>query len=301
MTANSRVIVAGSANMDCIVRSRRLPNVGETVAGDGVLFLPGGKGANQAVAAARMGAEVFFAARLGDDDFGAQLQAALTAENINLTAVKIAAAETGAAFVTVADGNNTIVVVAGANAEMTPDAADDVHFRAGDWLLAQLEIPRQTVLRFFNKAKSAGAFCMLNPSPTDGTHGELLALADLIVVNETELALLCKQPPIAPDNTAAIEQCARDLATNGKAVVVTLGALGSLGIDGNGNVFTVAGAPAKTVDTTGAGDCFAGALAAALCENMPLPNAAQLANRAAAASTEKIGAIPSLPQRALLD
>ena len=295
-----RVIVAGSANMDCIVQAKRLPGAGETVPGDDILFLPGGKGANQAVAAARMGAEVVFSARLGDDNFGAQLKAALTAENIDLTAAKTTAAKTGAAFITVADGQNTIVVVSGANAAMSPETADDVHFRAGDWLLAQLEIPQETVLRFFRNAKNAGAFCLLNPSPADDAPRELLSLSDLLVLNEMELALLCAHTPIAADDAAAIEQCARTLAVGGNAVIVTRGMHGALGIDKNGAAFRVPGISAKTVDTTGAGDCFAGALATALCEGMLLSDAAQLANRAAAASTEKIGAIPSLPRRTAL-
>ena len=297
MSAKPRVIVAGSANMDCIVQARRLPGTGETVAGDGVVFLPGGKGANQAVAAARMGAEVFFAGCVGKDDFGSQLRAALAAENINVDAMTTSAAETGAAFITVAEGKNTIVVVAGANNDMTPAAADGVDFHPRDWLLAQLEIPQETVMRCFEKAKNAGAFCMLNPSPADGAREELTALADLIVLNETELSLLCARPPIAAGNAAALEECARLLAARGAAVVVTRGEHGALGVAKDGAAFSIPGVAAKAVDTTGAGDCFTGALAAGLCEGMALPDAAQLANRAAAASTEKLGAIPSLPRR----
>lgn len=295
----ARVVVAGSANMDCVVSASRHPRTGETVAGDAVRFLPGGKGANQAVAAARMGADTVFIGRVGDDDFGAQLQSTLAREGIDASGLEtVAGASTGMAVVTVAGGDNTIVVAPGANFEMSAAAADACDFRRGDWLLTQLEIPARASLGFFREAKRAGAHCVLNPSPAERIETALLQDADLIILNPRELEALCGVEAVSTDDMEALEAHARRLAAKRQAMIVTLGARGAFAIDWNGAAFAEPGAAAKVVDTTGAGDCFTGALAAALCERHDLRRAVRLANRAAAASTERHGAIPSLPRAA---
>lgn len=297
----ARVVVAGSANMDCVVSASRHPRTGETVAGDAVRFLPGGKGANQAVAAARMGADTVFIGRVGDDAFGAQLQSTLAREGIDTSGLEtVAGADTGMAVVTVAGGDNTIVVVPGANFEMSPAAADAFDFRRGDWLLAQLEIPARATRGFFREAKRAGAHCVLNPSPAERLETALLRDADLIILNPRELELLCGVEAVPVDDQKTLEAHARRLAAKRQAVIVTLGARGAFAIDWNGMAFAERGVAAKVVDTTGAGDCFTGVLATALCEQNDLRRAVRLANRAAAASTERRGAIPSLPRAAEL-
>jgi len=295
----ARVIVAGSANMDCVVSASRHPRIGETVAGEAVSFLPGGKGANQAVAAARMGADTVFIGRVGDDEFGAQLQSGLAREGIDTSRFEsVAGASTGMAVVTVAGGDNTIVVVPGANFALPPEAAVACDFRPGDYLLAQLEIPARTTLAFFREAKRAGARCVLNPSPAERIETELLRAADLIILNPRELELLCGVEAVPNDDIKSLEAAARRLISKRQAIIVTLGSRGALAIDWSGAAFAEPGAAAKVVDTTGAGDCFTGALAAALCEMNDLRRAVRLANRAAAASTSRRGAIPSLPRAA---
>lgn len=297
----ARVVVAGSANMDCVVGASRHPRIGETVAGDAVRFLPGGKGANQAVAAARMGADTVFIGRVGDDAFGAQLQSELAREGIDTSGLEtVAGAGTGMAVVTVANGDNTIVVAPGANFHITAAAAAACDFRPGDWLLAQLEIPARATRAFFREAKRAGAHRVLNPSPAERLETELLQDADLIVLNPGELEALCGTDAVSNDDMEALEAHARRLLAKRQAIIVTLGARGAFAIDWNGAAFAEPGAAAEAVDTTGAGDCFTGALAAALCEQHDLRRAVRLANRAAAASTERRGAIPSLPRAAEL-
>jgi len=293
----ARVVVAGSANMDCVVSASRHPRIGETVAGDALRFLPGGKGANQAVAAARMGADTVFIGRVGEDDFGAQLQSTLAREGIDTSNLEaVAGANTGMAVVTVADGDNTIVVAPGANYRMPPEAAGGFGFRRGDWLLAQLEIPARVTLEFFREAKRAGAHRVLNPSPAECIETELLREADLIILNPRELELLCGVETVSLNDLKTIEAHARRLISPRQAIIVTLGERGAFGLDWDGATFAEPGTAAKVVDTTGAGDCFTGALAAALCEPDDLRRAVRRANRAAAASTERCGAIPSLPR-----
>lgn len=296
-----RVIIAGSANMDCMVSASRHPRIGETVAGDAVSFLPGGKGANQAVAAARMGADTVFIGRVGDDAFGAQLQSTLAREGIDLSNFEVIAGQsTGMAVVTVADADNTIVVIPGANFALPPAATTACEFRPGDWLLAQLEIPARTTLEFFREAKRAGARCVLNPSPAERLETELLRDADLIILNPHELELLGGVEAASNGDIKALEGVARRLISPRQAIIVTLGERGAFAIDWNGAAFAEPGAPAKVVDTTGAGDCFTGALAAALCAQDDLRRAVRYANRAAAASTSRRGAIPSLPRASAL-
>ena len=182
-----RVFVAGSINMDVVATADRHPSVGETVAGKAVLYFPGGKGANQAVAAAKLGAPTTLIGRLGADAFGQQLRTFLTAQGVDLAFVKdTAGAHTGTAIITVADADNTIVVVPGANALVTPEDVAVPVLAKGDIAVSQFEIPLPTIAAFFKRARAAGATTILNPGAGDHFGPELLDLVDILVLNETE-------------------------------------------------------------------------------------------------------------------
>jgi len=300
-----RVVVAGSINMDVVATAERHPRVGETVAGHSVMYFPGGKGANQAVAAAKLGAPTALIGRLGRDAFGGQLRAFLADQGVDLTAVKAStSAQTGTAIITLADADNTIVVIPGANAEV--DAADvvTVALTAGDVAVSQFEIPLTTIVEFFRRAKAAGATTILNPAPAKSFVGELFALVDVLVLNETELGLLSRielgAAPAVQRVLAAVE------ALNPRpdqTVCVTLGARGAIAVTG-GQATQIDGRVVKAVDTTGAGDCFVGALAARLSQDAAIADAIAYANLAASISVQRLGAGPSMPSaeevRALL-
>src|ERR1700757_470519 len=186
-----RVFVAGSINMDVVATAERHPRVGETVAGKEVLYFPGGKGANQAVAAAKLGAYTTLIGRLGKDAFGAELRAFLSAQGVDLSLVRETAdAHTGTAIITLADADNTIVVVPGANGLVTPEDVAPVSLAKGDIAVSQFEIPLPAIAAFFKRARAAGATTILNPAPARQIGAELLSLVDILVLNETELALL---------------------------------------------------------------------------------------------------------------
>ncbi|MCP3374848.1 ribokinase, partial [Bradyrhizobium cajani] len=186
-----RVFVAGSINMDVVATADRHPKVGETVAGRQVLYFPGGKGANQAVAAARLGAGTTLIGRLGKDSFGAELRTFLGEQGIDLGYVQETAdAHTGTAIITVAEADNTIVVIPGANALVSADDVGVVPLLKGDVAVSQFEIPLPTIAAFFQRARAAGVTTLLNPAPAQKMSGELLALVDILVLNETELGFL---------------------------------------------------------------------------------------------------------------
>ena len=294
-TADSRVVVVGSANMDCATAVARLPKMGETLTGADFRLSPGGKGLNQAVAAARMGAETLFVARLGGDEFGARLREFLANENINLAGIRaVAEAATGAAFVAVCGGDNAIIVSPGANRLLAPRDADSADIRAGDALLAQMEIPPQTVARFLDAGKKRGATTILNPAPAIESGRAAFAAADVIVVNAAELD--CFAPP--PGGLAA--RARKILSRDNQAAIVTLGADGLLCAT-RADDFRLAAFPAKAVDSTGAGDCFAGTLAARLAGGDGLQAAATVAARAAAICVARPGAAESMPKAGELE
>ena len=297
----ARVVVVGSANMDMTARVAHLPQPGETMLCAGFESLPGGKGANQAVAAARLGAVVTFIACVGADSLGDDMVLGLEAEGINTRyVVRDPDAPTGAALITVdeATGENVIVVVSGANAKLSValiDMAQDA-IREADVLICQLESPLETVMAALKLARSAGKITILNPAPARILPDDLLALVSVLTPNETEAALLAGDAAVTP------AQWANVLRERGAAsVVVTLGARGALVVTEAEEKLVQAFAPEKTVDTTAAGDCFAGALAVALGEGQSLRSAAMFANAAASLSVEKAGAQPSLPNRYEVD
>lgn len=294
-----RVWVVGSLNVDRPWRVPRHPDVGETIVGDQLAPLPGGKGLNQAVAASRMGAEVVLVGSVGDDADGEWLVGVAAAEGIDVGAVvRSQVAPTGSALIVIDDaGANTVTVAAGANAAL---AVGELGFSPGDVVVAQLEVPVAAVASAFRQARSAGATTVLNPSPV-GESGDLLDLADVLVVNQHEAAALglfrpaCTEPPerwVRADRTEAGE--------GGATVVVTLGAEGCVAWgphvgDSTDQVVEVAGIAAEVVDTTGAGDCFLGVLATGMAGQLPFADALDRANRAAAVSVGRLGTVPAMP------
>lgn len=294
-----RVYVAGSINMDVVATADRHPRVGETVAGRQVLYFPGGKGANQAVAASRLGARTTLIGRLGKDSFGAELKAFLGEQGIDLGYVQeTAEAHTGTAIITVAEADNTIVVIPGANGLVGADDVEVVPLLAGDVAVSQFEIPLPAIAAFFRRARAAGATTLLNPAPAQAMSRELLALVDILVLNETELGFLAGSGLSESDEAARIIAVARQLqAREDQTICVTLGKRGVLALAGREEI-AVPGRVVKALDSTGAGDCFVGALAAQLADEVPLRAALAFANAAASISVQRMGAGPSMPTAA---
>jgi ribokinase len=291
-----RVFVAGSINMDVVATADRHPKVGETVAGRQVLYFPGGKGANQAVAASRLGAQTTLIGRLGKDSFGAELKAFLGDQGIDLGYLQeTAEAHTGTAIITVAASDNTIVVIPGANALVGADDVRVVPLLKGDVAVSQFEIPLPTIAAFFQRAREAGATTLLNPAPAQTMPADLLALVDVLVLNETELGFLAGAELPGDDGAARIIDVARQLQARADQIIcVTLGKRGVVALAGR-EEFAVPGRAVKAVDTTGAGDCFVGALAAQLADGIALRTALAFANAAASISVQRMGAGPSIP------
>lgn len=294
-----RVFVAGSINMDVVATADRHPKVGETVAGRQVMYFPGGKGANQAVAASRLGAQTTLIGRLGKDSFGAELKAFLGDQGIDLGYLQeTAEAHTGTAIITVAASDNTIVVIPGANALVGADDVRVVPLLKGDVAVSQFEIPLPTIAAFFQRAREAGATTLLNPAPAQTMPADLLALVDVLVLNETELGFLAGAELPGDDGAARIIDVARQLQARADQIIcVTLGKRGVVALAGR-EEFAVPGRAVKAVDTTGAGDCFVGALAAQLADGIALRTALAFANAAASISVQRMGAGPSMPTAA---
>jgi ribokinase len=291
-----RVFVAGSINMDVVATADRHPRIGETVAGTAVLYFPGGKGANQAVAAAKLGAPTTLIGRLGMDAFGDQLKAFLAAEGIDLSFVQqTSQAHTGTAIITVANADNTIVVIPGANAFVSAaDVAAPV-LAKGDIAVSQFEIPLPAISAFFARARAAGTTTILNPAPAIEFGHELLDLVDILILNETELGFLTKTELHDTDDYPRFIEAARSLqAGKDKTICVTLGKRGVLALV-NGQPLLIDGRAVKAVDTTGAGDCFVGAVAAQLAGGKPIHDALHHANIAASICVQRMGAAPSMP------
>jgi ribokinase len=294
-----RVFVAGSINMDVVATADRHPRIGETVAGQAVLYFPGGKGANQAVAAAKLGSPTTLIGRVGTDAFGRELKAFLAAQGVDLSFVKdTAEAHTGTALITIANADNTIVVVPGANALVSVEDVAAPVLAKGDLAVSQFEIPLPTVNAFFKRARAAGATTILNPAPAMQFGAELLDLVDILILNESELGLLTRTELRDSDDDARFIDAARSLQMgDDKTVCVTLGKRGIVAlIDGRPHIDP--GRAVTAVDSTGAGDCFVGAVAALLADGQPLQGAFGHANMAASVCVERMGAAPSMPTAA---
>jgi ribokinase len=294
-----RVFVAGSINMDVVATADRHPRIGETIAGNAVLYFPGGKGANQAVAAAKLGAPTTLIGRLGRDAFGDELKAFLNAQGVDLTFVQQTGdAHTGTAIITVANADNTIIVVPGANALVGATDVQAPVFANGDIAVSQFEIPLPTVRAFFKRARAAGATTILNPAPAIEFDAEMLDLVDILILNESELGLLAKAELRDTDDQARFIGAARSLQSNkDKIICVTLGKRGALALVG-GQPMIIPGSAVTAVDTTGAGDCFVGAVAAQLASENSIRDALHYANDAASICVQRMGAAPSMPTAA---
>ena len=282
MSSPFDVVVVGSANLDLVATVDRLPGPGETVPGSSYAEYPGGKGLNQAVAAARAGASVAFVGAVGSDAAAATLLDVMHQDGIDTANVAAADQPTGRALIGVAaSGENSIVVVAGANATVTAHTVP-----ASRVVLSQLEVPVAAIERAFTAARDSGATTVLNPAPASAIPESLLALCDVVVPNEHEVELLGGFDHL--------------LDLGAKAVVVTLGARGAALHTRAGDT-PIAPFEVTPVDTTGAGDTFCGALCARLAAGDELEAALRVASAAAALSTTKAGAVPSIPTRAEID
>lgn len=296
------LVVIGSSNTDMIIRLDRIPRPGETVLGGEFVTAAGGKGANQAVAAARAGGRVTFVARVGQDMFGDQALVGFRRDGINVEFVfRDPTAPSGVALIFVAqDGENSIAVAGGANARLSP--ADvrraQAALTSASTLVLQLETPLKTVVAAAQTAARAGARVILNPAPAQALPDQLLRRVSLLTPNETEAELLTGVR-VTSDATAA-KAAERLLARGAQAVVLTLGARGVLMATPEGQR-RIPGFRVKAIDTTAAGDVFNGALAVALAEGKPLPAAARFACAAAAISVTRLGAQPSAPTRREID
>jgi ribokinase len=289
------VLVIGSLNADLVVRAPHFPAPGETIQGEDLATLPGGKGANQAVAAARQGASVAMLGRVGKDNFGDLLLDNLKRNHVDTSRVRRDDASTGTALIIVdGQGQNSIVLSPGANGKVRPSDVEPASFADLKLILFQLEIPLETVLQAASAAKKNGIRVLLNPAPARSLPDDLIAQADFLLPNETELNLLTG---LAVEDIPSAERAARALLAKGaQTVIVTLGANGALLVTKD----FVKHAPAfqvDVVDTTAAGDAFIGGFASALLRGLDLEAAVRYANACGALATTKFGAQPSLPTR----
>jgi ribokinase len=299
------ILVLGSINTDLVVRGTRLPAPGETIVGGTFFRAAGGKGANQAVAAARAGAvSVSLIAAVGEDDFGRESLAGMHTEGIGCDLVKrIQGEPSGVALIMVDQtGQNCISVASGANLHLTPadiDAIDDSRFEQSAVLLACLEAPVPTVIRGLQRARQMGLTTILNPAPADLqiASPDVLKYVDIITPNETEAALLTGQAVQQPAQAIAAGKRLTQLGC--RQAIVTMGARGCVVV--NDQVRQVAALPVQAVDTTAAGDAFNGTLALALAEGKDLMTSVGWAVSAAAISVTRPGAQPSLPRRDEID
>ncbi len=306
--ASSRVCVVGSINMDLVVRTPRIPLPGETVLGGGYRTFPGGKGANQAVAAARMGASVSLIGCIGDDPHGIKIRQALEGEKLDLSGLITRAGQaSGLALITVAEGGeNTIVVSSGANSTLA-DADVQAHkalITSADTLLMQLEIPTPVVLCAAKLAREAGRAVVLNAAPARGLPPELLKLVDLVVMNRAEAARLLGLDPNSDPGRLALRLPELGVAT----AVLTLGGQGGILVH-RGRIRRIPTPQVQSVDAVGAGDAFCGTIASewgrvhaaaarSEAEFSLVEHAVLMASAAGALAATRSGAQPSIPQRA---
>ncbi|MHC8334602.1 ribokinase [Pseudomonas sp. LB3P25] len=292
----AKVVVIGSLNMDLVTRAPRLPRGGETLIGESFATVSGGKGANQAVAAARLGAQVSMVGCVGSDAYGEELRGALLAEQIDCQAVSTVDDSSGVALIVVDDNSqNAIVIVAGANGALTPAVIDrfDAVLQAADVIICQLEVPDATVGHALKRGRELGKTVILNPAPASRPlPADWYASIDYLIPNESEASALSGLP--VDSLTSAETAATRLIAMGAGKVIITLGAQGSL--FANGKSFEHFPAPkVKAVDTTAAGDTFVGGFAAALAAGKSEADAIRFGQVAAALSVTRAGAQPSIP------
>jgi len=296
-----QLVVIGSCNVDMVTRVGRIPAPGETVTGGDLSVLFGGKGANQAVMAARLGASVHMIGSIGRDSFGDDVVRNFERESVHISFLARSDRATGVALIAVDEhtGQNSIVVAPGANSALTVEqveAAADVIRHAGA-VVAQLETPVQATIRAFQIARVASVVTVFNPAPANTFPDTMFALCDVMTPNEYEAALITGSDAIHSTDDAI--KAARAIQSRGaKAVIITLGSRGALLLDGNGQVAQLSAEKVQAVDSTGAGDAFTGALAFGLARGDDLYNACQRAIKVATMSVLKPGAMVSFPYAA---
>ena len=312
--ATGRVVVVGSLNVDLVARVERLPRSGETVTGSDLERTPGGKGLNQAVAAARAGVSVVMVGSVGEDEHGRWLREVAAAEGIDVGPVAAVVAATGTALITVGgEGANTIVVSPGANGETggeVPAALEALALGPGDVVLGQAEIPVEAVVAASRAGRAAGATTIVNQAPFRPLGDELWSLVDVLVVNETELAELLaaadggelvvdEDGPVEAAHASAVAAAGGLLASRPGpgALVVTLGRAGAVVVSADGSAASVPGRTVVAVDTVGAGDCLAGWLAAGVAEGLAVGPALERAVLASSLAVQRTGAATAMPHR----
>ncbi|SMO90044.1 ribokinase [Melghirimyces algeriensis] len=297
----ARVAVIGSLNMDVVVQAARLPQIGETVTGDSVYFIPGGKGANQAVSAARLGASTVMVGSVGTDSFGQTLLESLEQSGVDIQPVKRTPdAPTGVASIWLSEGDNSIVVVPGANSRCLPDDVRHHQERIAESevVVLQLEIPMETVMEAARTAKELGKIVVLNPAPATKLPQELYQWVDVLTPNRSELERLSGYPA----EEGGLEQGMQTLLHKGvSCVVTTLGEQGAVVLSKEEGFRKVAGRSVHVVDTTGAGDAFNAGLACALAEGKPLFDAVDFAGCVASLAVTRLGAQNGMPSRKEVD
>ena len=285
------VYVIGGINQDIVATSDSHPRPGETLTGHDLNYYPGGKGANQAVGAAHAGADAAMIACTGNDAFGDGLRAYLVNADVDCSRVRVTdKAPTGTALIVVAGGENSIIVVLGANGQLGPEDIKDVSFAQGDVVVAQFETPMETTLVAFKKARQAGARTLLNPSPVVDPIPGLIEQTDVLVVNEHEFEAILGEPlpPVLAGGGVSSDYAG--------TVVVTLGSDGVLALPPGEERIRHEGVSVDVLDSTGAGDCYMGYLAASLHAGDSLEVATGRANQAAAISVTRPGAASSIPK-----
>mgnify|MGYP001460709707 CR=1 FL=1 len=294
----NRISVFGSINMDLVIYSNASPSEGETIFGNSFETFLGGKGANQAIAAARMGSEVSFVGKVGSDLFGKKLKEKLESESINTDLLQEHSGESGVAFINVIESTsqNQITVVSGANSHAQSDQFSDEVLSSSEIILSQLEMPLQEIEKLFLRASSDGCLRILNVAPALQLSETLFNETDIFLVNELELSALSEKPLLIDDINSVKESIDSLQLHDDQSIVVTLGSQGVYVHQQGKNEFFL-GHEVNAVDTTGSGDCFIGAMASHMLLNKNLFEAAEFANKAAALSVTKKGASISMPNR----
>ena len=294
----SPVMVFGSINMDLVVYSDAKPNDGETIFGNSFETFLGGKGSNQAIAASKLGANVSFVGKVGSDLYGQKLEEQLNLEKVNTQLLGKVEGESGVAVINVIESSseNQIIVIPGANAHVSADQIDDKTLASVEILISQLEVPPNQIELLFSRARQGHCYRILNVAPAIEFGTSLFNETDLLVVNEIELEALAKKK--LKDNNIDSIRASVDLLSLAKhqAIVVTLGAEGVYVRDQNKDEY-IEGHKVNSVDTTGSGDCFVGAMASYLIEDNNLFDASVFANKAASISVTRKGASSSMPTK----
>lgn len=288
------VIIAGSALMDTYIMLDRHPKIGESLIAKGMRLVPGGKGLNVAVASSKMGASTSFVGKIGEDQYGNDIEKFLSACRINMRLYRTKTDSTGMAVIAITDkAESQIMIVYAASMALGPKEIESVRMESGDILVGQMEIPFNTTEKFFEIGHEAGTRNILNMSPIKEPSRKVIELADIIMINEHELSHFSKKD--ASDDKEEILDMMRSLRTrSGQIIIATLGGRGAIALDGK-NVYEVQGRKVKVVDTTGAGDCFLAGFAKRLASGSDIHNAMKYGNAAASICVQRMGTGDAMP------